>query len=171
MSGLNNNNNMELRIEDLYRDYWKKMLLQVCLRYTKNIEQAEDWCQNGFIKINNNLDKYTDTGSLEGWVRRIIRNTVMDDLRKKKLEVTYEGYDDVVEEIIEESEKYTFLHIMKVKEKLSPTYKKVFDLHVLEQLKHKEIAQKLNITEGTSKSNFHKAKKSIKRMLLTSKNL
>ncbi len=162
---------MELRIEDLYRDYWKKMLVQVCLRYTKNIEQAEDWCQNGFIKINNNLDKYKNTGSLEGWVRRIIRNTVMDDLRKKKLEVTYEGYDDVAEEIIEEEDKYTFLHVMKVKDDLSPNYKKVFDLHVLEQLKHKEIAEILNISEGTSKSNFHKAKKSIKRMLLTRKNL
>lgn len=161
----------ELKIEDLYEDYWEKMLCQVCLKYTNNIEQAEDWCQNGFIKIYNKLHKYENTGSLEGWVRRIIRNTIIDELRKKKIEFTDKRYQDIGVEVDEEIDiNPIVLEIMRVKENLSPSYKRVFELYVFEELKHREIAELLNISEGTSKSNYSKAKKAIRKMLLTNKN-
>ena len=162
---------MELKIEDLYEDYWEKMLCQVCMKYTNNRDQAEDWCQNGFIKIYNKLHKYENTGSLEGWVRRIIRNTIIDDLRKKKFEFTDNRYEDVLVSVDEEIDRASMmLEIMRVKENLSPSYKRVFELHVFQELKHREIAELLKISEGTSKSNYSKAKKAIRKMLLTNKN-
>ena len=160
-----------LNIEEVYTTYWDKMLHQVCKKYTKNIEDAEDLCQNAFIKIKDNLYRYDDKGSLEGWIRRIIRNMAIDDIRKRKIEIC----EEVNWEIITHtpsiptpllSDNFTIEDIIRVKEDLSPRKLEVFNL-ILDGCQHKEIALKLNISEGHSKATFHRAKKSLKQILLT----
>jgi len=158
-----------LKFEDIYNDLWSKMLYSVCMKYTNDINQAQDYCQNGFMKVYNNLDKFKNIGSLEGWVRRIITNSMIDDYRKKKVQPTAQviddpdwgridsGYDDE-----EYSEDDRMPGVQQAITKLSPQYKKVFELY-LDGYKHEEIAKMLGITVGTSKSNVFKAKQAIRK--------
>lgn len=164
----------KLNIEEVYSTYHKKMLYQVCRRYTKNMADAEDLCQNAFIKIKDNLHRYKNTGSLEGWLRKIIINMAIDDIRKKKIEFC----EEVDWEIIENkpythtpmlSDDFTIEDVERIKNNLTPRKLEVFNL-ILEGYKHKEIAVKLNISEGHSKATFHRAKKSLKKLLLNQKN-
>lgn len=163
--------NSDLNFDNIYNDLWDKMLYSVCMRYTKNADKAQDFCQNGFIKVYKNLDKYDGSGSLEGWVRRVISNNILDELRKEKMTFVDSGdneFDfsrlDVGDDEYFESELSMDL-VKKVLPQLSPAYKKVFELYFLDGYKHHEIAKKLGINVGTSKSNLAKAKKKIKELI------
>lgn len=155
---------------DIYSTMWDKMLNTVCMKYTKDRNKAEDFCQNGFIKVYKNLHKYDDSGSLEGWVRRVINNNILDELRKKKMDFVdgEGGFDfsrlDVGEEPYEE-EGLSMSDVRKVLPQLSPAYRKAFELYYLDGLKHDEIAKKLNISTGTSKTNLMKAKRKVRELL------
>jgi len=162
----------ERTIEEVYSTLWKKMLHQVCMSYTKDYDQAQEWCQLGFIKVYHHLPNYKQKGSFEGWVRRIITNTILDAKRKKTLPVNREIPLEIIGEksIVESNsiiEKYGFTasDIFRVKNQLPASKLKVFDM-VLNGYKHKEIADELNITEGTSKSTYHRAKGSIRKILI-----
>ena len=87
-----------LNIETIYTTLWDKMLYQVCMQYTNDLSVAQDWCQNGFIKVYDNLSKYKQEGSLEGWVRRVITNSILDDKRRKTLPINYEFTWELLEE-------------------------------------------------------------------------
>ena len=156
--------------QDIYSTMWDKMLNQVCMKYTKDRNKAEDFCQNGFIKVHKNLHKWDDTGSLEGWVRRVINNNILDELRKKKLDFVDVdgGFDfsrlDTSEEEYEE-EKFSMSDVRRILPKLSPAYRKTFELYYLDGLKHDEIAKKLGVTPSTSKTNLMKAKKKVRSLL------
>jgi len=78
---------------ELYSSLWDKMLNTVCRKYTIDPDKAQDFCQNGFIKVYNNISKYEGNGSLEGWVRRVINNNILDELRKGKIEIDDRGDD------------------------------------------------------------------------------
>jgi RNA polymerase sigma factor (sigma-70 family) len=166
----------ELNITDIYVKYWDKMLYQVCWNYTKNADEAKDLCQNGFLKVNDNLHKYKEIGSLEGWIRKIIKNSILDYQRKKKLPVTLEIPWEIISDTtpIENTpinkDIYNISDIIRVKDKLPNQKLKVFNM-VLDGYKHKEIADELGISEGTSKSTFHRAKKSLRKILLTKNNI
>ena len=140
------------------------------MKYTKDKNKAEDFCQNGFIKVYRNLYKWDDTGSLEGWVRRVINNNILDELRKKKLDFVdgEKGFDfsrlDVGEEPYEE-EGLSMKDVRKILPQLPPSYKKAFELYYLDGLKHDEIAKKLNISPNTSKTNLMKAKRKVRELL------
>lgn len=140
------------------------------MKYTKDRNKAEDFCQNGFIKVHKNLHKWDDTGSLEGWVRRVINNNILDELRKKKLDFVDVdgGFDfsrlDTSEEEYEE-EKFSMSDVRRILPKLSPAYRKTFELYYLDGLKHDEIAKKLGVTPSTSKTNLMKAKKKVRSLL------
>jgi len=165
-----------LTIEKIYTLYWDKMLHQVCSKYTNNIDEAKDLCQNGFIKINDKLHLYQHKGSLEGWIRKVIKNSILDHKRKKKLPVTLEIPWEIISDNtpIDNSPLsesiYTISDIIRVKDKLPNQKLKVFNM-VLDGYKHKEIADELGISEGTSKSTFHRAKKSLRKILLTKNNI
>jgi RNA polymerase sigma factor (sigma-70 family) len=157
--------------QELYKMYYSKMM-GVCYRYTKNSENAKDILQDGFVKVYSNLNKYNFKGSLEGWIRRIMVNTAIDHFRKHK-DVFFvddeEGY--ILENSKVESSDSIYSQfgenvIMEAIQSLSPAYKTVFNLNVIEGYQHKEIAEKLNISEGTSKSNLAKAKKNLKKILI-----
>ncbi len=132
----------------------------LCLQYSKNTDEAKDILQDGFVKVYKNLWQYSYTGSFEGWVRRIFVNTAIENFRSKKMKFSNIEIHDV-------SEKFSFDYIvgeisakeiMLLVQELSPQYKLVFNLYAIEGFTHKEIGQKLNISEGTSKSNLSRAR-------------
>ncbi len=154
--------------QKLYEIFYSKMM-GVCYRYTNNAEDAKDILQDGFVKVYNNLKKYNFKGSLEGWIRRIMVNTAIDHYRKHK-DVFLVDDDYILENSKVEKADTIYSQfgesvIMNAIQSLSPAYKTVFNLSVIEGYQHKEIAEKLNISEGTSKSNLAKAKKNLKKIL------
>lgn len=166
-------NNQRKEQQILYKMFYGRMLV-ICLRYTKNIDQAKDILQDSFIKVFSKIEQYNHNGSLEGWIRRIVVNTAIDFFRKSKKDFILLGSDEMLANIAdnsveeEDTEMYDFSpeDIMEAMHKLSNAYRVVFNLYVYENLQHKEIAKKLGISEGTSKSNYSKAKKNLKKILL-----
>ena len=154
----------------IYNDLWDEMLHHVCMKYTNDINTAQDYCQNGFIKVYQNIHKKTGEGSLKGWIKKVINNNILDELRKKKIKYTtdetrYWGRieDPTSTEDPVMYEKISAIEIMRAAENLSPRFKAVFDLYS-QGYKHEEIAEKLGITVGTSKSNLFKSKANIKKI-------
>ena len=159
--------------ELLFKQFYGKMMA-VCLRYISDRDSAQEVLQEGFIKVFDKLEVFDFKGSLEGWIRRIIANTAIDALRKNKRNPFLSDQDnDFKQEAIneiEEKEKFQLLEIkaevaMEAIAKLSPAYRAVFNLYVLEDYSHKEIGEILGINEGTSKSNLAKAKMNLQRIL------
>lgn len=144
---------------ELYQRYSPKMF-GVCLRYAGNTEEAEDVLQEGFIKIFKKIDSFRSEGSFEGWIRRIFVNTAIEHFRRKSYlqpitereESTVEGqYVSVLDSLAEKD-------IIKLVQQLSPGYRTVFNMYVVEGYTHKQIADLLGISEGTSKSQLSRAK-------------
>lgn len=146
----------------LYKKYCAKMFT-VCFQYSKSREEAEDTFHEGFMKVFENLKHFSNVGSLEGWIRKIMVNTAIEKYRKNsrlfivvnidenKDFLNLHSTDDILSQIDADD-------LMVLIQKLPPVYKMVFNLFVFEGLKHKEIAEQLGITEGTSKSNLYEAK-------------
>ena len=146
--------------------------MAICLRYAKNEDEAKDILQDGFIKVFEKIDKYGFEGSFEGWLRRIIVNTAIDTYRKNKREYSLNEAmvkdENTTIDFDETTSRYESLSVKDVvnsMQKLSPAYRTVFNLYVMEGMTHKEIADELNISEGTSKSNLAKAKLNIRKIL------
>ncbi len=145
----------------LYQQFAKTMFV-VCMRYSKNREEAEETLQEGFMKVFDNLEQFKFAGSFEGWVRKIMVNCALQKLRSKTHmrpiisieESAFEGVGN--EDIIA---RIGTKELMKMVQKLPPAYKMIFNLYVFEGMKHREIAEQLNISEGTSKSNLSDARK------------
>ena len=161
----------------IYKMYFGKMKA-VCLRYASSTDEAKDMVQDGFIKVFSSLEKFEGNGSLEGWIRRIMVNLSIDQYRKKKhhVDLDLENSKHLVEENTEEEDElesdiYDFQphHIVEAMQQLSPVYRTVFNLYVFENFSHQEISEKLGISLGTSKSNYSKAKKNMKKILLKNK--
>jgi len=153
--------------ELLYRKYAKKMY-GICMSYAKDRSMAQEILQDGFVKVFKKIDTFKEQGSLEGWIRKIITNTALDYLRQKSK--LYEFIDDnkeVEEERLDNSilEKINADGIFKLIGQLPEGAKAVFNLYAVEGYSHKEIAEKLEITEGTSKSQFKRARSLLKSLL------
>jgi RNA polymerase sigma-70 factor (ECF subfamily) len=153
--------------ELLYRKYAKKMY-GICMSYAKDRSMAQEILQDGFVKVFKKIDTFKEQGSLEGWIRRIITNTALDYLRQKSK--LYEFIDDnkeVEEERLDNSilENINADGIFKLIGQLPEGAKAVFNLYAVEGYSHKEIAEKLEITEGTSKSQFKRARSLLKSLL------
>lgn len=152
--------------EVLYHRFSPKMYA-VCLRYSGNAVDAQDLLQEGFIKVFKNLSKFRGDGSFEGWMRRIFLNTSIEHYRKKvnmlsvteTQEVTIEDKEWNVLDNLAEKDIISMIH------ELSPGYRVVFNMHVIEGYSHKEIADILGINEGTSKSQLARAKGVLKKMV------
>lgn len=145
----------------------------VCRRYTNDQDTAQEILQDGFIKIFDKLGAFDYKGSFEGWIRRIFVNTAIDSIRKSK-KVTFTDneneFKNLSENKVEELEDFELTSIkaevaMKAIEKLSPAYRTVFNMYVIEEYSHKEISEILNISEGTSKSNLAKARMNLQKIL------
>ena len=160
--------------QQVYEMYYSKML-GVCMRYTKDLDQAKDLLQDGFVKVFSKVGNYNQQGSFEGWIRRIVVNTCIDYFRRNRndfvlldSDATLEQLMPVEEEEEEDSDEFEFKasQVIEAMQKLSPAYRTIFNLYVFENLQHKEIAERLDISVGTSKSNLAKAKRNLKKILL-----
>ena len=144
----------------------------VCLRYAKDREEANDFVQEGFIKLFNNLARYEFKGSFEGWMRRIFVNNAIDNIRRKKKNHLLLGEDEKLDafsekqkDVLDGQAELDPKLVMEAIQKLTPAYKAVFSLYVIEEYSHKEIAEMLGISVGTSKSNLAKAKQNLRKIL------
>lgn len=147
----------------LYRNYAKK-LYATSLKYSRNKLEAEDNLQDSFMVIFEKIGQYNFKGSFEGWLRRITINTVLQKYRSK-------GVFEVVNERVLKEEPVTIYeedvsidYLLGIVQELPDRYRLVFNLYVLDDYSHQEIAEMLSISQGTSKSNLARA-----RMILKSK--
>jgi RNA polymerase sigma-70 factor (ECF subfamily) len=154
----------------LYEDFYPKMMA-VCLRYSTNSEDALDILHEGFIKVFKHIEKYKPGTSLVSWIRRIMVNTAIDFYRKKVRRRT-----DSLENAYQLSTSdpsaislMTTAEILAALQLLSPAYRTVFNLYVIEGYSHREIGEMLGITESTSRSNLVKARSKLKVILLAKK--
>lgn len=147
--------------ELLYRRYAKKMF-GLSLSYAGDRELAQDILQDAFIKIFNKIGEYRLEGSLEGWIRRIVTNTAIDHVRQRgRIQNYITDHHDIVEGVYESNALQDLQNqdVLTQVAKLPDGARLVFNLYALEGFTHKEIAEKLNITEGTSKSQYNRARK------------
>lgn len=141
-------------------DHFAPKMYGVCLRYSRDIIEAEDNLQEGFVRVFTKIDQYGYKGSFEGWIRRIMVNTSLEKFRKNShlypVEdiIIYEGNsfaEDTISGISAED-------LLKIVQKLPPRYRMVFNLYAMEGYSHQEIGKLMNISEGTSKSNLSRAR-------------
>ncbi len=147
--------------EKLYRKFSGK-LFTLCLKYSGSYEEAEDNLQDSFLKIFQKVSQYQGIGSFEGWMTRIVINTSISKASRQTIFLTIK--EDYVEEtdieIDEEVISTDFL--IKIIQELPERYRHVFNLFVMEDHTHKEIAEILKITVGTSKSNLARARQKLR---------
>jgi len=161
----------------VYELFYGKMMA-VCLRYTKNHDQAKDILQDGFIKVFRSMAAFNRNGSFEGWIRRIMVNTAIDYFRRAKNSYLLLGEDRSIEDFGDQDEEDVLedegpedmpdlkpADVINAMQKLTQAYRTVFNLYVFEEMTHKEIAELLGINIGTSKSNLAKAKQNLKKLL------
>lgn len=150
----------ERRMQEMLYQRFSGKMYAVCLRYANNSDDAQDLLQEGFIKVYRNLDKFRKEGSFEGWIRRVFVNTAIEHYRKK---VNLNSIGEKEERMIEDGSFTVLDHlaekdIIQLVQELSPGYRSVFNMYVIEGYSHKEIGDILNISEGTSKSQLARAK-------------
>ena len=151
----------------LYKHYCAKMFA-VCLRYSRNREEAEDTLQEGFVKVFEHIGHFKNQGSLEGWIRRIMVNTAIQKYRKHANRLTDVSIDadDLNHSYAENaSADLGAKELIALIQKLPPRCQLVFNLYVMEGYNHREIAGQLGISEGTSKSNLHDARMALQKAL------
>jgi RNA polymerase sigma-70 factor (ECF subfamily) len=159
--------NERLAQKRLYERYYGKMF-GVCMRYSSHREQATEILNLAFFKVFKTLESFAQKGgNLEAWIYRIMVNTAIDYLRAElrhqhsdiEKTVYVEDTSDVISDMSAED-------IMRLVNKLTPAYRTVFNLYVVEGYNHKEIGDMLNISEGTSKSNLAKARAKLQDMII-----
>ncbi len=153
----------------LYYLYATKMM-GVCMWYARNREEAEEVLQDGFMRIFTYLHKFTGEGSFEGWMRKIMVNAALFKYRNKSAhlwKVTEFNPETHDIEDLQFVSRFDEKILIKLVQTLPPGYRMVFNLFVLEGFKHREIAEALNISEGTSKSNLSSARKILQAALTT----
>ncbi|WP_430814458.1 RNA polymerase sigma factor [Carboxylicivirga sp. RSCT41] len=154
--------------EQLYRKYAGEML-RICLAYEPDRDEAKDILQNAFLKVFRNIEAYSGEGALKAWIRRIITNTAIDAFRKKQKEHTlrFDDVGEVFEHPCDVSDPLVCQDLLKEVEKLPDGARMVFNLYAIEGYNHKEIAERLNISEGTSKSQLSRARKLLNEQLMS----
>lgn len=159
--------NDEMAQKALYDKYANKMM-RTCLRYLNDEMEAEDAMIDGFIKVFSKIDtfEYRGKGSLEGWVKRIMVNESLMLLRKRKMDqVEIEKVHDLSSNNETAESQLMEETIVGIIQQLPNGYRTVFNMYVIEGYSHKEIGERLNISENTSKSQLSKARASLSKSL------
>lgn len=138
-------------------------MLGVCFRYTNSTEEAEDAMVEGFMNVFTHIASYRQECALETWIRKIMVNSALSHLRQRNKHLNISIEETVIEEqdnsIVKPEEKFAADDLMKLIQKMPDGYKVIFNLFAVEGFSHKEIAEQLNISESTSKSQFFRARK------------
>ena len=153
--------------KELYRHFYSYGLT-ICMRYARDREEAREILNDGFLKVFSKINQYTEGLSFKAWVNRILVNTAIDHFRKyqnspKTVDIIHAQHFETSATIVQD---LNAKDLLKLVQKLPPSYRIVFSLYVVEGYKHHEIATKLGISEGTSKSNLAKAKAKLKAMMI-----
>lgn len=145
--------------EMLYQSIAPKMMT-VCLRYADSQYEAEEILQVGFIKLFNGIRTFAGKGSFEGWVRRIFVNTAIEMCRKKTSVKSVDAVDGEEQVFLQsfDSDRVTIQELLDIIQELPAGYRLVFNMYSIEGFSHKEIADRLNISEGASKSQLSRAR-------------
>lgn len=150
---------------ELYDKYASGML-SVCRRYVRTIEDAEEVLSNAFIKVFGKIDQFNGTGSIGGWIKRIMVNESLNYIRYQKnwfVEIEEENHTSFSHQNL--SNELDAEHLMNLIDELPLGYKTVFNLYAIEGYSHKEIGDMLGISDNTSKSQLSKARKSLQQKL------
>lgn len=139
----------------------------ICYRYAGSEDQAKDLLQDGFIKVFTKLGDFKFEGSFEGWLKRIFINHALEYLRKEKRQPDMIPVDDAQHVAAETLHLHGMdtAKILQLIQKLPAGYRAAVNLYIIEGYSHKEIAEMLNITESTSKSQLFKARQILQKML------
>lgn len=147
---------------------FKGKMFALCLRYANSREDAEDIVQEGFVKVFRDLHQYSGVGNLEGWVRKIFVNTALQHLQKQRkalITVELDGQDLAAEVEPFHGDEIPAKNMIRILQQLPPGFRTVFNLYVLEGYSHPEIAEILQISVGTSKSQLMRAKAHFRALL------
>lgn len=151
----------------LYEQY-KVPMFRLCLRYARDRAEAEDLLQDGFIKVFSDLHQYSFQGAFGGWVRRVVLNVALQHVRKQQRLFPVLEMDAFANSLSSEQDIIATLNVEALTnliQKLPPGYRAVFNLFAVEGFSHQEIADMLEIEEGTSKSQLSKAKAMLRKMV------
>ncbi len=153
--------------QQLYDKFSKKMM-GICVRYFDSRDEAEDVLQNGFISVFANINSFKGAGSLEGWIRKIMVNSALTNIRRNKRfkqNVDIESVEFSLSDTTSYGDDYGAKELLRVIQTLPIGFRTVFNLHAIEGYNHKEIGEMLGITEGTSKSQYSRAKLHLQKMI------
>jgi RNA polymerase sigma factor (sigma-70 family) len=160
-----------LACKQLYLQYADAMY-NLCIRILQHQAEAEDALQEAFIKIFNNIHQYRNESSIGSWMKQIVTNTCLNVMKKKKIAFD-ELKDDMSESesdnVSENENNFTIEEIKTAIEELPQGYRVVFNLFMLEDYSHKQIADMLEISESTAKTQLFKAKRKLKELLIAKK--
>lgn len=151
-----------------FYELFKKLVFGVVMRYAKDVPEAEDIMQDAFVKLYRDLYQYQPTSALGAWVRRVAVNTALMHVRKKRMLFSDVELHNLTEYRQSNDDVFSTIgarEIMKMVQQLPDGYRIVFNLYVVEGYSHKEIAEQLNISVNTSKSQLSRAKKMLRSVL------
>jgi len=158
--------------KNLYEKFARKMM-GVCLRYCDSTEEAEDVVQNGFISVFENIESFKGTGSLEGWIRKVVSNCALDQIRKNKKFENNIDLDLVDYQLPSENEnvlgQLSVNDLLKIIQQMPTGFRTVFNLYAIEGYTHQEIADQLNISINTSKSQYSRARVYLQKIIIEEK--
>ncbi len=143
-------------------------MMGVCMRYSKNQDDAQDILQDGFVTVFRKLDTYSAKGALGGWIRKIMVNTALMHFRKNKKHNLYVELDDASISLASDDDAISTIsaeELMYKIQQLPDGYRMVFNLYAIEGFNHQEIGELLNISAGTSKSQFSRARGFLKKLI------
>jgi RNA polymerase sigma factor (sigma-70 family) len=152
--------------EVLYRQFYG-YAMGVCLRYSKNKDEAREILNDGFFKVFTKLESFDRQRPFKTWLARIIINTAIDYYRHEVSKVVFVHEEAAAEFPVQESviSKLAYEELVKLVQTLTPAYRLVFSLYVMDGYSHDEIAEQLNITVGASKSNLSRAREKLRELL------
>jgi len=158
--------------QKLLYDRFVTPMARLCLRYVKDEAEAEDVLIEGFMKVYTMLKKFEYRGdqSLEAWIKTIMINQCLMSLRKKRLTITRDVHDHEPEGDQNNYSDLSAGEIVELIQTLPEGFRTIFNLFVIDGYSHKEIAETMGISEGTSKSQLSKGKKLLQKMLLQNQN-
>lgn len=153
------------KAQQIVYERFGRVMYAICIRYSPDTEAAQDLLHDGFIKVFAHMVSYEGKGSFEGWMKRIFINLALETIRKEKVKKQYsediENLSDV-EQVQDNSDDETSQisesELMKMIQELPPGYRSVFNLYAIENYSHKEISETLGIAEGTSRSQYIRAR-------------
>jgi RNA polymerase sigma factor (sigma-70 family) len=160
--------NSDRKAQQIFYERYARKMYVVALRYSKTTHEAEDILQEAFVSIFNNLGEFKGGSTLEYWIKRIVVNTALKQNRRALEKMHKDDVNDMAVEPGEETvlTNYNFQELLQLIQQLPPGYQTIFNLYAIEGYKHHEIAEMLGISEGTSKSQYARAKALLQKLLV-----